>query len=147
MQLMGGVVMKPGKLARLKPAATGEAAAKRSQSSGLRGEIKRFTRERMIAAAMDSFAAHGFQATTVDRIVELAGTTAPTFYRHFSSKRDLLVPLQDHLHVEVTKIIQELNKIEEINFESIRSWLGKFVNIWMKIHNLCTAYWEACEID
>ena len=139
--------MKPGMVARLKPAGKGRAASGRRAPSGLREDIKRFTRERMITAALDSFASHGFRATTIERIVELAGTTAPTFYRHFSSKRDLLVPLQEHLDAEVTKVFLELNKVESIDFVSIRAWLDKFVNMWMRTHNLCIAYWEASEID
>src|SRR3546814_16522891 len=62
--------------------------------NSLRGDLKRFTRERFITAAMDSFATDGFRATTTERIVDMAGQTATTFYRHFDSKNDFLKILQ-----------------------------------------------------
>jgi AcrR family transcriptional regulator len=123
-------------------------AKERAEPSGsLRAELKRFTRDKIITAAMVSFATDGFRATTVERIVELAGTTAPTFYRHFTSKNDLLHPLQDHLSVEVGKTMMLLEKIERVDFPSIRTWLDQYADMWQRVHRLCSAYWEAGNLD
>lgn len=47
------------------------------------------TRERLRAAALELFAERGFDATTVPDIVERAGLTRRTFFRHFSDKREV----------------------------------------------------------
>jgi AcrR family transcriptional regulator len=47
-------------------------------------------RGRMIRAAMDLFAEHGFEQTTAGDIAERAGVTERTFFRHFTDKREVL---------------------------------------------------------
>jgi AcrR family transcriptional regulator len=49
------------------------------------------TRERILAAATARFAAQGIRATSADRIIDDAGITKVTFYRHFPTKSDLVV--------------------------------------------------------
>ena len=119
----------------------------KSSELGLRGQLKQFTRDRLITAAMDSFAAVGFRATTVERIVDQAGTTTPTFYRHFASKNDLLAPLQERLGAEVREVFLKLNDIEQPSFALIRSWFDSYIQMWLRVHKLCVAYWEAAELD
>jgi AcrR family transcriptional regulator len=48
-------------------------------------------RERLIEAASELFYAQGLRAVSVDKVIERAGTTKVTFYRHFRSKDDLVV--------------------------------------------------------
>ena len=47
-------------------------------------------RDRMKRAAIELFAEHGYQATTVDQIAERAGVTQRTFFRHFGDKGEVL---------------------------------------------------------
>ena len=51
------------------------------------------TRERLLAAARESFAKRGFASTRVADIVALAGTSHGTFYTYFDDKRDALLAL------------------------------------------------------
>lgn len=55
------------------------------------------SRERLVVAAVDLFTEQGYDATTVAQIVERAGVTKSTFFRHFSDKRELLVAGQETL--------------------------------------------------
>ncbi len=48
-------------------------------------------RDRLVEAATELFYAQGLRAVSVDRVIERAGTTKVTFYRHFKSKDDLVV--------------------------------------------------------
>jgi AcrR family transcriptional regulator len=48
-------------------------------------------RERLVEAATELFYAQGLRAVSVDRVIERAGTTKVTFYRHFKSKDELVV--------------------------------------------------------
>ncbi len=49
------------------------------------------TRDRIVDAASDLFYAHGLRAVSADRIIQQAGITKVTFYRHFPSKDDVIV--------------------------------------------------------
>jgi AcrR family transcriptional regulator len=51
------------------------------------------TRERLVAAARESFANLGFASTRVADIVARAGTSHGTFYTYFDDKRDVLLAL------------------------------------------------------
>jgi AcrR family transcriptional regulator len=53
------------------------------------------TRERLLAAAAQLFADHGFDAVSVDAVAEAAGRTSGAVYDHFGSKQGLLLALLD----------------------------------------------------
>ncbi|OIH98634.1 MULTISPECIES: TetR/AcrR family transcriptional regulator [unclassified Curtobacterium] len=48
-------------------------------------------RERLVMAAAELFAEHGYDETTVTQIAERAGVTKSTLFRHFPDKREILV--------------------------------------------------------
>ncbi|WP_422743313.1 TetR/AcrR family transcriptional regulator [Mycobacterium sp. WMMD1722] len=48
------------------------------------------TPERLQRAALDLFAARGYEQTTATEIAQAAGVTERTFFRHFSDKREVL---------------------------------------------------------
>ena len=54
------------------------------------------TRAALREAAVARFLAQGVEATTVEQIADDAGVTVRTFYRHFSTKHDLLFADYDH---------------------------------------------------
>jgi len=49
------------------------------------------TRERILSAAAQLFAEHGFASTSMPAVAELSGITAGAIYRHFTSKAELLL--------------------------------------------------------
>ncbi|MBE1874129.1 TetR/AcrR family transcriptional regulator [Myceligenerans sp. TRM 65318] len=58
-------------------------------------------RERLLEAANELFYAQGLRAVSVDKVIDRAGTTKVTFYRHFQSKDDLIVAyLESRAEVE-----------------------------------------------
>jgi len=59
-----------------------------ARSGTARGAL---TRERIVEAAADLFYANGLRAVSADKIIERAGITKVTFYRHFPTKDDLIV--------------------------------------------------------
>jgi AcrR family transcriptional regulator len=58
-------------------------------------------RDRLVEAAFAQFAAHGFEATTVDEIAEQAGVSRRTFFRHFATKEDVVFPDHDAIRTLV----------------------------------------------
>lgn len=115
--------------------------------SVLRAGLKEFTRNRIADAALKLFRTSGFRSTTVEQIAELAGTTVPTFYRHFKSKDDLFEPLRDHLYTEVEQVLTRLDEIDVTNRSAVRGWLDCYMVMWTRMHRLCEAYWEAVYIS
>ncbi|WP_211348737.1 TetR/AcrR family transcriptional regulator [Nocardioides litoris] len=55
------------------------------------------TRERMVEAAFALFDEQGYDATTVEQVVERAGVSRSTFFRAFGSKEDVIFPRHDEL--------------------------------------------------
>ncbi|MBM9507411.1 TetR family transcriptional regulator [Streptomyces sp. KK5PA1] len=51
-------------------------------------------RDLLVAAAFDLFTEHGYENTTIDDIVRLAGVGRRSFFRYFPSKEDVVFP--DH---------------------------------------------------
>ncbi|WP_104164230.1 TetR/AcrR family transcriptional regulator [Cryobacterium sp. N22] len=65
-----------------------DATAASATPTPTRGEL---TRGRIVDAAAELFYAHGLRAVSADKIIERAGITKVTFYRHFPTKDDLIV--------------------------------------------------------
>lgn len=57
-------------------------------------------RVRVLAAAEELFAEQGYDATSVQQVVERAGVTKGAMYHHFSSKEDLLFEIYNSLLTE-----------------------------------------------
>ena len=49
------------------------------------------SRRQLLDVAIDSFALHGFQGTSIERIARAAGVTKGALYYHFRDKEDLLL--------------------------------------------------------
>jgi AcrR family transcriptional regulator len=68
------------------------------------------TRQRILAAAADEFGAHGFAATTIDRIARRARVNKAMIYYHFPNKRalytsivrDVFTPIAERLRAAVS---------------------------------------------
>lgn len=63
--------------------------------SSLRTEQAANTRRRVLSAAADAFAEHGFAAARIEDIAERAGVAVPTVYKTFTNKGNLLVGALD----------------------------------------------------
>ncbi len=116
-----------------------------------REQARQSIRARLISAAMQAFAENGYRGTSrgtsIERIVEIADTTAPTFYRHFPSKRDMLAPLRERLAEEVGPVFRRLDSDQPQTLDHIRRWVRVYVNMWRRMHRLCDAHWEAVAAD
>src|SRR3954447_8591280 len=58
-------------------------------------------RERILDAAAEAFAAHGYRAASVQDIARAAGVTKPVLYDHFTSKRALFTSLMESARDEL----------------------------------------------
>ena len=53
------------------------------------------TKEKILNAALSLFAENGYDGTSVEQIAELVGIKAPSLYKHFKGKEDILNALID----------------------------------------------------
>jgi AcrR family transcriptional regulator len=61
---------------------------------------------RLRRAAMELYAEHGFEPTTVADIAERAGVTERTFFRYFTDKREVLFSGSEQLQVEAMAALE-----------------------------------------
>jgi AcrR family transcriptional regulator len=61
-----------------------------TESPSRRDEHKKRTRRALTDAALELFAAHGYDATTTEQITERAGVSPRTFFRYFPTKESVV---------------------------------------------------------
>jgi TetR/AcrR family transcriptional regulator len=71
------------------------------------------TRKRILAAACDEFGAHGFAATTVDRIARRARVNKAMIYYHFPNKRALYTCILVDVFAPVTHRVRDAMQEDE----------------------------------
>jgi AcrR family transcriptional regulator len=93
------------------------------RATGLRGEYKLQTRNRLLRAAQELFNTVGVKETTVDDITRRAGTNRTTFYLHFRDKADLGLELAALLNEEATEMTQRLVKDGAPGRKAVEEWI------------------------
>lgn len=81
------------------------------------------TPERILDAAEDLFARHGFEATSLADVADRVGIRAPSLYSHFASKRDLYVAVVERL-LEPFFALHERFFSEPATPETVGEYLG-----------------------
>ena len=66
-------------------------------------------RQAIVNAAMDEFAEYGFEAASINRIVENGGISKGSFYQYFSDKMDVFKHLIDLLAQEKTEFFKDMH--------------------------------------
>ena len=94
---------------------------------GLRERKKLRTREAIARAALDLFAAHGFQATTIKQIADAADVAPRTVSGYFPVKEELVFP--DHEQVfDGLAARLESREPGETAVDALRGWLIGFLD-------------------
>lgn len=91
----------------------------------LREQQKRFTRQRLIEAALTVIEEQGYSAATIDDIVALAGAGRATFYLHFKNKLELIRGLLDVLATDGLDKWHRLAELEEPTWDQLREWIER----------------------
>jgi AcrR family transcriptional regulator len=68
--------------------------------------LERLATAGILRAAIDVFSRHGFAATRVEDILEAADVARRTFYKHFSSKEDVLAAVYKLATSELTEAMR-----------------------------------------
>ncbi|PZS21034.1 MAG: hypothetical protein DLM54_05005, partial [Acidimicrobiales bacterium] len=105
----------------------------------------RQTLRKLLDAALAVFDDRGYHRARVDDIVKLAKTSHGTFYLYFSSKEDLFQTLVAEVTEEMRLLAESLPSIEasRAGYEELRSWLGRFYDLYEHYHPVIRAWTEA----
>lgn len=66
--------------------------------SGMEGVLS--TKEKILDAALTLFAENGYDGTSVEQIAGIVGIKAPSLYKHYKGKEDILNSLIDSAEAE-----------------------------------------------
>lgn len=96
----------------------------------IRDRQKALTRRRLLDAARTFFQEQGYDATSVDQIVKLAGTSRATFYLHFTHKPDVAVAIRDEMWEAAEEFFVGLAHLPEWTPAQLRIWMEGDVENW-----------------
>ena len=88
------------------------------------------TKEKILDAALTLFAENGYNGTSVEQIAKAVGIKAPSLYKHFKGKEDILNALIDSAEVRYEEMFgseRNIGKIPESREEFIEMTMGRIV--------------------
>ncbi|MBQ1388886.1 MAG: TetR/AcrR family transcriptional regulator [Clostridia bacterium] len=86
------------------------------------------TKEKILEEALTLFSKNGYDGTSVDQIAERVGIKAPSLYKHYKGKEDILNAIIDAAEVRYEELFgsdRNIGKLPESKDEFIRSTMGK----------------------
>jgi AcrR family transcriptional regulator len=97
-----------------------------ASDSDLWTDITPTAARRLLLAALDAFAQHGYFATTTREIAERAGMSPAAVYVHYPSKADMLAQICHRGHMEVLREIESALEPSGTPTERVRRYVMAF---------------------
>lgn len=88
-----------------------------------RGESPQQTRARLMAAAQEVFARHGYMGASIDRIADHAGHSKGAVYSNFSNKETLFLELLRSRMAEELEIARQIRNLYTIAYAPLNQAL------------------------
>jgi AcrR family transcriptional regulator len=103
------------------------------------------TRNRLLDAGVEAFAAKGYHATRVDDVVKLARTSHGTFYLYFANKEALFGALAGEVAEETRKLAESLEPLRpgDLGRHALRDWIQQFADLYEHYGAVIRAWTEA----
>ena len=86
------------------------------------------TKEKILDAALTLFAENGYDGTSVEQIANIVGIKAPSLYKHYKGKEDILNALVDSAETRYDEMFgseNHIGKIPENREEFIKMTMGR----------------------
>ncbi|HVX23275.1 MAG TPA: TetR/AcrR family transcriptional regulator [Acidimicrobiales bacterium] len=123
-------------------------AGSSGQGGAVRTRKKDATRRRLMDAAGAVFAEKGYAATTVDDIVQRAGTSPATFYLHFKRKVDVLIAGLAEEDQAVWLVSEPLLPgAGPLTRDGVAGWLRRLFDTWQHLEATRLALSQAVLIE
>lgn len=81
----------------------------------------RTTRDRLLGAARDQFGSLGYEATSIDAILERAGVARGALYHHFASKETLFDAVLDEVVAELARKVRDTGRSHADPAEALKA--------------------------
>ena len=88
------------------------------------------TKEKILDAALTLFAENGYNGTSVEQIAKAVGIKAPSLYKHYKGKEDILNALIDSAEARYEEMFgseRNIGKIPESREEFIKVTMGRIL--------------------
>lgn len=84
----------------------------------------------ILAAAMEAFAEKGFAGTSTSEIAKKAGVAEGTIFRHYKTKKELLMTIVSPMMVKLIGpiVIKDLNKVLDQEFDQFEDFLRAMID-------------------
>lgn len=90
------------------------------------------TKNRILVAAKDQFAAHGFHGTNTKQIAAAAGVAVGSFYSYFKDKKALFMEIfREHIEEKVVRVLNE----HQINPENRKESVYQLIKAMLDAHD------------
>jgi len=123
-------------------ASTVRAPASGTPRRTLRDDQKQFTRQRILAAARETFHRLGYVATTMDDIAAAAGASRATVYLHFAGKLEIFTELAAALQPGIRERYQDLDQVLDSGRpEDLRAWFAREI-AWFQANRELLPAWD-----
>ncbi|MEK3889080.1 TetR/AcrR family transcriptional regulator [Bacillus sp. FSL K6-3431] len=85
--------------------------------------------QNILAAATEAFAEKGFAATSTSEIAKKAGVAEGTIFRHYKTKKDLLLSIVSPMMVKLMApiVIKDLNKVLDHRYENFEAFVRAMI--------------------
>ena len=93
-----------------------------------RDEYSEATRQALLAAARDLFAAQGYQATGIEAVARAARVTRGALYHHFKDKKDLFDAVVVGLQVEAATAVAQRARLEKERWARLRTGISAYLD-------------------
>lgn len=97
----------------------------------------------IIQVSEELFLTQGYEATTVEHILQRTGLSKGGFYHHFKSKDDVLMAILDRITDETIQVAQHIADIKEISaLQKIALFFRRQKDLKMPKVNMIRAFYE-----
>lgn len=90
------------------------------------------TRERVLQAAFDAFATHGYDGARLDAIVQSSGYNPNTIYYHFGSKEGLFIAVMEEAYRRIRVEHQDIELLALPPDEAIRALARHIFRVFLR---------------
>ena len=127
--------------------AAGRVRTRPAGRTRLQQEQKDATRDRLLQAAAAVFAERSYVATTVEEIIQRAGASRTSFYRHFDSKWAVASALCGEVMPAVWQLWHELAATGQPTEAQVVAWLERRLALYQSHRVLFEVLKEAVAIE
>jgi len=116
----------------------------------LHKEAAKLTRRKILRAAMECFASHGYHSTTIRQIASQADVTMGAVYHHFQNKKELLMQMNRQRQIVSLEIMQEALDAGEDFFTGLRNALRQLFSFLSEnpvLRGITREYWGMAMVD